>query len=74
MFRSVVEPSKGLIGLIDVAMVLTRPVCCHNALVLTYPQAAAGWREDSATTGFFIQTIKQVPRGTLGEATFVCSG
>lgn len=50
-------------------------VCCPNALVLTDPQGAAGGGGGgAATAGFFIQTIKPVPRGALGEAKFVCSG
>lgn len=64
----------GLMILIDVAGVL------RGLFVALTPQCLQihkGWQVGggaSATTGFFIQTIKEVPRGALGEAKFVCSG
>lgn len=61
-------------SLIDMAMVLCR---LFVALTPGCLQILKGWQVGgggSATAGFFIQTIKQVPRGALDKAKFVCSG
>lgn len=58
--------------LIDVAMVLRG---LFVALTPWRLQILKGWQVGggcSETTGFSIQTIKQVPRGAPGEAKFVC--
>lgn len=64
----------GLMILIDVAVVLRSLFVALTPRCLQIHKGGSWEGEGSATTGFFIQTIKQVPRGTLGEAKFVCSG
>lgn len=58
--------------LTDVAPVLRLPLCFSHILLLVDPRAVAGSK--CSTAGSFIQTIRQVPGGVLGEAKFVCSG